>query len=177
MNIDNISIGKDVPNDFNVVIEISANAPGIKYELDKDSGAVFVDRLIATQMHYPCHYGFIPSTLSEDGDPVDVLVVSPYPLPPGVVIRCRAIGMLAMEDEAGEDAKLVAVPVSKLTGIYDKVQSTSDLPELLIKQITHFFEHYKDLEAGKWVKVKGWKDAAAAKAEITSGVARAKTGK
>ncbi|WP_461483021.1 inorganic diphosphatase, partial [Porticoccus sp.] len=170
MNIDNISIGKDVPNDFNVVIEISANAPGIKYELDKDSGAVFVDRFIATPMHYPCNYGFIPSTLSEDGDPVDVLVVSPYPLPPGVVIRCRAIGMLAMEDEAGEDAKLVAVPVSKLTGIYDKVQSTDDLPELLIKQITHFFEHYKDLEAGKWVKVKGWKDAAAAKAEITSGV-------
>ncbi len=177
MNIDNISIGKDVPNDFNVVIEISANAPGIKYELDKDSGAVFVDRFIATPMHYPCNYGFIPSTLSEDGDPVDVLVVSPYPLPPGVVIRCRAIGMLAMEDEAGEDAKLVAVPVSKLTGIYDKVQSTDDLPELLIKQITHFFEHYKDLEAGKWVKVKGWKDAAAAKAEITSGVERAKTGK
>lgn len=177
MNIDNISIGKDVPNDFNVVIEISANAPGIKYELDKDSGAVFVDRFIATPMHYPCNYGFIPSTLSEDGDPVDVLVVSPYPLPPGVVIRCRAIGMLAMEDEAGEDAKLVAVPVSKLTGIYDKVQSTDDLPELLIKQITHFFEHYKDLEAGKWVKVKGWKDAAAAKAEITSGVERAKTSK
>jgi inorganic pyrophosphatase len=135
MNIDNISIGKDVPNDFNVVIEISANAPGIKYELDKDSGAVFVDRFIATPMHYPCNYGFIPSTLSEDGDPVDVLVVSPYPLPPGVVIRCRTIGMLAMEDEAGEDAKLVAVPVSKLTGIYDKVQSTDDLPELLIKQL------------------------------------------
>ena len=175
MNIDNISIGKDVPNDFNVVIEISANAPGIKYELDKDSGAVFVDRFIATPMHYPCNYGFIPSTLSEDGDPVDVLVVAPYPLPPGVVIRCRAVGMLAMEDEAGEDAKLVAVPVSKLTGIYDKVQSTDDLPELLIKQITHFFEHYKDLEAGKWVKVKGWKDAAAAKAEITSGVERAKS--
>lgn len=177
MNIDNISIGKDVPNDFNVVIEISANAPGIKYELDKDSGAVFVDRFIATPMHYPCNYGFIPSTLSEDGDPVDVLVVSPYPLPPGVVIRCRAIGMLAMEDEAGEDAKLVAVPVQKLTSLYDKVNSTDDLPELLIKQITHFFEHYKDLEAGKWVKVKGWKDAAAAKAEITSGVERAKSGK
>lgn len=174
MNIDNISIGKDVPNDFNVVIEISANAPGIKYELDKDSGAVFVDRFIATPMHYPCNYGFIPSTLSEDGDPVDVLVVSPYPLPPGVIVRCRTVGMLAMEDEAGEDAKLVAVPVQKLTSNYDKVHTIEDLPEILIKQITHFFEHYKDLEAGKWVKVKGWKDAAAAKAEIVSGVERAK---
>ena len=174
MDIDNIAIGKDVPNDFNVVIEISANAPGIKYELDKDSGAVFVDRFIATPMHYPCNYGFIPSTLSEDGDPVDVLVVSPYPLPPGVVVRCRTLGMLAMEDEAGEDAKLVAVPVQKLTSNYDKVNTIEDLPEILIKQITHFFEHYKDLEPGKWVKVKGWKDAAAAKAEITSGVDRAK---
>jgi inorganic pyrophosphatase len=174
MDIDNISIGKDVPNDFNVVIEISANAPGIKYELDKESGAVFVDRFIATPMHYPCNYGFIPSTLSEDGDPVDVLVVSPYPLPPGVVVRCRTLGMLAMEDEAGEDAKLVAVPVQKLTSNYDKVQTIDDLPEILIKQITHFFEHYKDLEPGKWVKVKGWKDAAAAKAEIVSGVERAK---
>ena len=176
MNIDNISIGKDVPNDFNVVIEISANAPGIKYELDKDSGAVFVDRFIATPMHYPCNYGFIPSTLSEDGDPVDVLVVSPYPLPPGVIVRCRTVGMLAMEDEAGEDAKLVAVPVQKLTSNYDKVHTIEDLPEILIKQITHFFEHYKDLEPGKWVKVKGWKDAAAAKALITSGVERAKAG-
>ena len=171
MIIDNISIGKDVPNDFNVVIEISANAPGIKYELDKDSGAVFVDRFIATPMHYPCNYGFIPSTLSEDGDPVDVLVVAPYPLPPGVVIRCRAIGMLAMEDEAGEDAKLVAVPVSKLTGIYDKVNSTDDLPELLIKQITHFFEHYKDLEPGKWVKVLRWEGPDAARKEIMDGIA------
>lgn len=174
MDINNIAIGKDVPNDFNVVIEISANAPGIKYELDKDSGAVFVDRFIATPMHYPCNYGFIPSTLSEDGDPVDVLVVSPYPLPPGVVVRCRTLGMLAMEDEAGEDAKLVAVPVQKLTSNYDKVHTIEDLPEILIKQITHFFEHYKDLEPGKWVKVKGWKDAAAAKAEIVSGVERAK---
>ena len=177
MDIDNIAIGKDVPNDFNVVIEISANAPGIKYELDKDSGAVFVDRFIATPMHYPCNYGFIPSTLSEDGDPVDVLVVSPYPLPPGVVVRCRTLGMLAMEDEAGEDAKLVAVPVQKLTSNYDKIHTIEDLPEILIKQITHFFEHYKDLEPGKWVKVKGWKDAAAAKAEITSGVERANVGK
>ena len=135
---------------------------------------MFVDRFIATPMHYPCNYGFIPSTLSEDGDPVDVLVVSPYPLPPGVVVRCRTLGMLAMEDEAGEDAKLVAVPVQKLTSNYDKVQTIDDLPEILIKQITHFFEHYKDLEPGKWVKVKGWKDAAAAKAEIVSGVERAK---
>ena len=174
MDIENISIGKDVPNDFNVVIEISANAPGIKYELDKDSGAVFVDRFIATPMHYPCNYGFIPSTLSEDGDPVDVLVVSPYPLPPGVVVRCRTLGMLAMEDEAGEDAKLVAVPVQKLTSNYDKVHTIDDLPEILIKQITHFFEHYKDLEAGKWVKVDGWDNAEAAKAEIVASFERAK---
>lgn len=172
MNLENLSIGKDAPNDFNVVIEIPANAPGIKYELDKDSGAILVDRFMSTPMHYPCNYGFVPHTLSADGDPVDVLVIAPYALPTGVVVRCRPLGMLGMEDEAGEDAKLIAVPVPKLTSIYDKVQSTDDLPELLIKQIQHFFEHYKDLEVGKWVKVTGWQDIKAAKQEIIDGIAR-----
>ncbi|WP_303785153.1 inorganic diphosphatase [Azovibrio restrictus] len=177
MNIEALSIGKDIPNDFNVVIEIPANTPGIKYELDKDSGCVLVDRFMATPMHYPCDYGFIPHTLSEDGDPVDVLVVAPYPLQPGVVVRCRPLGMLEMEDESGIDAKLIAVPVSKLTPIYDKVQSTDDLPPLLLQQIAHFFEHYKDLEKGKWVKVKGWKGLDAAKQEILDSVKRFESSK
>ena len=164
MNIDALSIGKDVPNDFNVVIEIPARAPGIKYELDKDSGAVLVDRFMSTPMHYPCNYGFVPHTLSDDGDPVDVLVVTPYPLHPG--------GILHMEDEAGLDAKVLAVPVSKLTSIYDNVKAVSDLPDLLPKMIEHFFEHYKDLEPNKWVKVTGWGDLEAAKKEIVDGVAR-----
>ena len=177
MNIEALSIGKDIPNDFNVVIEIPANTPGIKYELDKDSGCVLVDRFMATPMHYPCDYGFIPHTLSEDGDPVDVLVVAPYPLQPGVVVRCRPLGMLEMEDESGIDAKLIAVPVSKLTPIYDKVQSTDDLQPLLLQQIAHFFEHYKDLEKGKWVKVKGWKGLDAAKQEILDSVKRFESSK
>ncbi|MGB4468122.1 MAG: inorganic diphosphatase [Azovibrio sp.] len=172
MNIEALSIGKDIPNDFNVVIEIPANTPGIKYELDKDSGCVLVDRFMVTPMHYPCDYGFIPHTLSEDGDPVDVLVVAPYPLQPGVVVRCRPLGMLEMEDESGIDAKLMAVPVSKLTPLYNKVQGLDDLQPLLLQQIAHFFEHYKDLEKGKWVKVKGWKDLAAAKQEILNSVKR-----
>ena len=172
MNIDSLSIGKDVPNDFNVVIEIPANAPGIKFELDKDSGAVLVDRFMATPMHYPCDYGFVPHTLSDDGDPVDVLVVAPYPLSPGVVVRCRPLGVLMMEDEAGLDAKVLAVPVPKLTSMYDDIKSHEDMPPLLLKQISHFFEHYKDLEKGKWVKVKGWKGIDAAKKEITDSVER-----
>lgn len=172
MNIAALSIGKDIPNDFNVVIEIPANQPGIKFEIDKDSGAILVDRFISSPMHYPCDYGFIPHTLSEDGDPVDVLVVAPYPLQPGVVVRCRPLGVLMMEDESGVDAKLMAVPVQKLTPLYDNIQSCDDLPPLLIKQITHFFEHYKDLEPGKWVKVTGWKDLASAKAEILASVKR-----
>jgi inorganic pyrophosphatase len=177
MDLDNLSIGKDIPNDFNVVIEIAAQTPGIKYELDKDSGCVMVDRFMATPMHYPCDYGFIPHTLSEDGDPVDVLVVAPYPMSPGVVVRCRPLGMLEMEDEAGKDAKVVAVPVPKLTSMYDKVQSYEDLPDILIKQIQHFFEHYKDLEKGKWVKVTGWKGIKGAKAEINDSVARFESAK
>ncbi|MDR1648501.1 MAG: inorganic diphosphatase [Zoogloeaceae bacterium] len=172
MNLAALPIGKDIPNDFNVVIEIPANTPGVKYELDKDSGAVLVDRFMATPMHYPCDYGFIPHTLSEDGDPVDVLLLSPYPLLPGVVVRARPLGILEMEDEAGVDAKLVAVPVSKLTPIYDDLKDIDDLPQSLRNQIRHFFEHYKDLEKGKWVKVKDWQDVAAAKAEILASVKR-----
>ncbi|GHT90025.1 hypothetical protein FACS1894101_1850 [Betaproteobacteria bacterium] len=146
MNIEALSIGKDVPNDFNVVIEIPARTPGIKYELDKASGCVMVDRFMATPMHYPYDYGFIPHTLSEDGDPVDVLVIAPYALQPGVVVHCRPLGVLEMEDEAGKDAKLVAVPISRLTPRYNKVHGIDDLQPLILEQIAHFFEHYKDLK-------------------------------
>lgn len=174
MILDRVPAGKDVPNDFNVVIEIPANAAPIKYELDKDTGAMFVDRFMSTAMFYPCNYGYVPQTLSEDGDPVDVLVVTPFPLSLGVVVRCRALGVLMMEDEAGIDAKLVAVPVDKLCPMYKDIRSTSDLPALLLEQIKHFFEHYKDLEKGKWVKVTGWEGIEAAQKELVDGVARYK---
>ncbi len=174
MNLDRVPAGRDLPNDFNVIIEIPANGEPVKYELDKDTGAMFVDRFMSTAMHYPCNYGYIPDTLAEDGDPVDVLVITPVPLALGTVIRCRALGMLKMSDESGEDAKLVAVPVKKLTAMYDKVNTIDDLPEILLKQISHFFEHYKDLEPGKWVKVEGWADIDEAKAEILSGAQRNK---
>jgi inorganic pyrophosphatase len=168
MSLNNVPAGKDLPNDFNVVIEISMNGAPVKYEVDKESGAIFVDRFMSTAMHYPCNYGYIPQTLSDDGDPVDVLVVTPIPLPPGVVIRCRTVGVLKMNDEAGGDAKLLAVPVDKLSPIYKNVQQPADLPELTLNQIQHFFEHYKDLEKGKWVKVEGWFGPDEAKAEIMS---------
>lgn len=170
MNFDNIPPGKEIPNDIYVAIEIPANSSPIKYEIDKESHAVFVDRFMATPMFYPANYGYIPNTLSEDGDPLDVLVVTPYPVVPGSVIRCRPVGILNMSDEAGKDAKILAVPHSKLTTLYDKVENYSDLPELLIKQIEHFFENYKDLEAGKWVKVDGWADAEAARQEVIKSV-------
>ncbi|HCH20832.1 MAG TPA: inorganic diphosphatase, partial [Cellvibrionales bacterium] len=144
------------------------------YEVDKDTGALMVDRFMATAMFYPCNYGYIPNTLSEDGDPLDVLVPTPYPLINGAVIKCRPVGVLKMEDESGIDAKLIAVPVDKLSVIYREVQEATDLPALLLQQIEHFFEHYKDLEKGKWVKVQGWADAAEAKAEIVKSVAAAK---
>ena len=156
MNLDRVTSGRDVPNDFNVIIEIPAHGEPIKYEVDKDTGAMFVDRFMSTAMHYPCNYGYIPHTLSEDGDPVDVLVITPIPLITGVVVRCRPVGMLKMTDEAGADAKVIAVPVDKLCSMYCKMQKPEDLPGLLLNQIAHFFEHYKDLEAGKWVKVEGW---------------------
>ena len=171
MDFTQVPAGKDVPEDIYVAIEIPANADPIKYEIDKDSNAIFVDRFMATPMFYPANYGYIPNTLSEDGDPLDVLVVTPYPVVPGSVIRCRPVGVLNMTDEAGKDAKLVAVPHTKLTKLYDDVKEIDDLPSLLLAQIKHFFENYKDLEEGKWVKVDGWADAAAAKEEILKSVA------
>ena len=174
MSLANVPAGKDVPNDFNVIIEIPMRGEPIKFEVDKDSGAVFVDRFMGTAMHYPCNYGYIPQTLSEDGDPTDVLVITPIPLQPGVVIRCRAIGVLTMEDESGVDAKVLAVPVDKICPQYKNVQTYQDIPDFQLAPIAHFFEHYKDLEKGKWVKVGEWQGVDAAKAEIVASVERAK---
>ena len=172
MNLDRVNSGGDVPNDVNVIIEIPMNADPIKYEVDKDTGAVFVDRFMSTAMHYPCNYGYIPHTLSGDGDPADVLVISPFPLITGVVVRCRPVGMLKMEDEAGDDTKILAVPVDKLTGLYRHVTSPRDVPEERLATIAHFFEHYKDLERGKWVKILGWVGPEEAKREILDAVSR-----
>lgn len=172
MSLNKVQSGKDVPNDINVIIEIPSHSDPIKYEVDKDSGAIFVDRFMGTAMHYPCNYGYVPNTLSEDGDPVDVLVVTPIPLHCGSVVRCRPVGMLKMTDESGIDAKIIAVPVSKLTPLYDKVDSYHDLPSSLIGQISHFFEHYKDLETGKWVKIDGWVGTEESKQEILDSIDR-----
>ncbi|HPB91468.1 MAG: inorganic diphosphatase [Rhodocyclales bacterium] len=177
MSLNKVPSGKNLPDDFNVVIEISMHSEPIKYEVDKESGAIFVDRFMSTAMHYPCNYGYIPHTISGDGDPVDVLVVSQFALPPGVVVRCRPVGMLKMIDEAGEDAKLLAVPVDKLTKLYSHVKTLDDLPPSLLQQVSHFFEHYKDLEPGKFVKVEGWGDLAAAQQEIMAGVANYQSAK
>ncbi|MBF0280953.1 MAG: inorganic diphosphatase [Zetaproteobacteria bacterium] len=176
MDIKKIPAGNDVPDEINVVIEVPQHGDPIKYELDKASGAIFVDRFMHTAMHYPCNYGFVPNTLSDDGDPVDVLVVTSHALIPGCVVPCRPVGVLLMEDEAGMDAKVVAVPISKLKPIYDHVKEVTDLPEFLRNQIKHFFEHYKDLEKNKWVKVTGWGDAAAARKEILDSIAREQMG-
>ncbi|WP_018402690.1 inorganic diphosphatase [Marinobacter gelidimuriae] len=170
MQFDNIPAGKNAPEDIYVAIEIPANSSPVKYELDKDMGALLVDRFMATPMFYPANYGFIPHTLADDGDALDVLVITPYPIQAGCVIRCRPVGVLNMEDEAGGDAKLVAVPHDKLTTAYANVQDVTDLPELLRNQIHHFFENYKALEAGKWVKIQGWDNAAAAKKAIVDAI-------
>jgi len=172
MALDLVPTGRDVPNEVNVVIEIPMNAEPVKYEVDKASGAIFVDRVLTTPMRYPCNYGYIPHTLAGDGDPADVLVIMPLALVPGSVIRCRVIGMLKMQDEAGEDTKLVAVPISKVFPAYDHVRSIDDMHDLTKDRIQHFFEHYKDLEKGKWVKLEGWADADAARAEIVASVER-----
>ncbi len=169
MSYKSLIAGKDLPNDFYVAIEIPANHSPIKYEIDKDLDALMVDRFMATPMFYPANYGYIPCTLSEDGDAVDVLVITPYPVVPGSVIRCRPVGVLEMEDEAGEDAKLLAVPHGKLTTLYDNIQDIEDVPSLLKEQIKHFFENYKDLEKGKWVKVRAWQNADRAQELITAG--------
>jgi inorganic pyrophosphatase len=170
MSFEKVPSGRDLPNDFNVIIEIPMNADPIKYEVDKESGALFVDRFMGTAMHYPCNYGYIPHTIADDGDPVDVLVVTPFPLVPGVVVRCRPIGVLKMTDEAGGDAKVLAVPVDKILSWYKHWHKPDDVQPERLTQIRHFFEHYKDLEAGKWVKIEGWGGPDEAKAEIMSGV-------
>jgi len=166
MSYQNIPAGKDLPNDIYVVIEIPANSSPVKYEIDKDADALFVDRFMASPMFYPANYGYINNTLADDGDALDVLVVTPYPVVPGSVIRCRPVGVLNMTDEAGEDAKLLAVPHEKLTQAYNDVHDITDLPVMLRNQIKEFFENYKNLEKGKWVKVESWEGVESAKAKI-----------
>ena len=174
MSLDRVDAGRDLANDFNVIIEIPMHADPIKYEVDKDTGALFVDRFVSTAMHYPCNYGYIPQTLSGDGDPCDVLVLSPVPLITGVIVRCRPIGMLKLDDEAGGDSKILAVPIDKLSSLYRDVKSPRDLPQITTQQIAHFFEHYKDLEPGKWVRVGNWVESDDARREILESVARYK---
>jgi inorganic pyrophosphatase len=171
MSLHNVTPGPKAPREFNVIIEIPMNADPIKYEVDEDSGALFVDRFMSTAMHYPCNYGYIPQTLADDGDPVDVLVITPVPLIPGVVVTCRAIGVLKMDDEAGGDNKLLAVPIDKILSIYSQWQKPEDLNPMRLNTIKHFFEHYKDLEEGKWVKVLGWEGVDSAIEDVRSGMA------
>lgn len=173
MSLNLVPAGPALPEDIYVIIEIPASAAPIKYEVDKTSGAIFVDRFMSTAMYYPCNYGYINHTLSLDGDPVDVLVPTPHPLQTGTVIRCRPIGVLNMSDEAGQDAKVIAVPHTSVSKEYDVINNIDDLPSLLRDQICHFFEHYKDLEKGKWVKVEGWGDVEAACNEIRASYQRA----
>jgi len=168
MSFSKIPAGKSLPDDINVIIEIPANANPVKYEVDKDIDALVVDRFMPAPMFYPANYGYIPNTLADDGDPIDVLVVTPTPVVAGSVIRCRPVGVLNMTDESGEDVKLLAVPHDKLSMLYKNVKECSDLPELLLSQIKHFFEHYKKLETGKWVKVESWDTADTAKSMIMS---------
>jgi inorganic pyrophosphatase len=177
MNLDALSIGKNPPEDVNVVIEVPIGGEPIKYEMDKAAGALIVDRFLYTAMRYPGNYGFIPHTLSEDGDPCDVIIANTRAIVPGAVMNCRIVGVLIMEDEAGGDEKIVAVPSPKLTKRYEKVHNYTDLPQITLDQIQHFFEHYKDLEQGKWVKVLRWGDAAEAKKLVMDGIERAKAKK
>jgi inorganic pyrophosphatase len=171
MSLDNVTPGKNVPDSFNVIIEIPMNADPVKYEVDKETSAIFVDRFMSTAMHYPTNYGYVPKTISGDGDPVDVLVITPVPLIPGVVVTCRAIGILKMEDEAGQDGKVLAVPIDKILSLYTRWQKPEDLSPVRLKTIAHFFEHYKDLEVNKWVKVLGWEGPESARTEIMEGIA------
>ena len=171
MSLDNVTPGKNCPDSFNVIIEIPMNADPVKYEVDKETSAIFVDRFMSTAMHYPTNYGYVPKTISGDGDPVDVLVITPVPLIPGVVVTCRAIGILKMTDEAGEDGKVLAVPIDKILSLYTRWEKPEDLSPVRLKTIAHFFEHYKDLEDGKWVKVQGWEGPESAKKEIMDGIA------
>ncbi len=171
VSLHNVTPGAKSPDEFNVIIEIPMNADPIKYEVDKVTGALFVDRFMSTSMHFPCNYGYIPNTLSNDGDPVDVLVITPVPLIPGVVVTCRPLGVLKMDDEAGGDNKLLAVPIDKVLSIYTQWQKPEDLNPMRLRTIQHFFEHYKDLEEGKWVKVLGWEGPESAREEIRVGSA------
>jgi inorganic pyrophosphatase len=177
MRLDAISIGKNPPDEVNVVIEVAIGGEPIKYEMDKEAGTLFVDRFLYTPMRYPGNYGFIPHTLSEDGDPCDVLVANTRPLIPGSYIAVRPIGVMLMQDEGGGDEKIIAVPVPKLTKRYENVHNYTDLPRITLDQIQHFFEHYKDLEPGKWVKLLGWGDAAKARQLIVEAIDRAKAAK
>jgi inorganic pyrophosphatase len=172
MSLQQVPAGRNIPDDINVIIEVPMNSPAIKYEVDKESGAIFVDRMLKTAMYYPCNYGYVPKTLCGDGDPVDVLVVLPLPMLPGTVVRCRPVGVLQMKDEAGEDSKVLAVPVTEVTGIYRDIKTYMDLDKMLLDQIEHFFEHYKDLEPNKWVRTGDWEGLDAARQEILDSVAR-----
>ena len=174
MRIEAIPVGKNPPDEVNVIIEVPVGGEPIKYELDKEAGTMFVDRFLYTPMRYPGNYGFVPHTLSEDGDPVDVLVANTRPILPGAVMACRPIGVLVMTDEAGGDEKIVAVPVAKISRRYENIQDIGDLPEITMKQIEHFFAHYKDLEGDKWSRIERWGDAAEAKRMILEAVERAK---
>ncbi len=173
MRIDALSSGHQVPDDINVIIEVPVGGEPIKYELDKESGTLHVDRFLYTPMRYPGNYGFVPHTLSDDGDPIDVLVCNTRAIVPGGVINCRPVGVLMMEDDGGEDEKVIAVPSAKITRRYDNVKNYTDLPQITLEQIQHFFEHYKDLEPGKWVKINGWGDSDKARAMIEAAVVRA----
>ena len=177
MRIDAIPIGKDPPHDVNVVIEVPIGGEPIKYEMDKAAGTLVVDRFLYTAMRYPGNYGFIPHTLSDDGDPCDVIVANTRAIVPGAIMSCRIVGVMIMEDEAGGDEKILAVPVPRLTRRYEHVRNCTDLPRITLEQVQHFFEHYKDLEPNKWVKVVRWGDAAEARKLIVEGIARAKAAK
>ncbi len=177
MNLEAVSIGKNPPHDVNVIIEVPIGGEPIKYEMDKDSGALMVDRFLYTAMRYPGNYGFIPHTLSDDGDPCDVIIANTRAIVPGAIMSCRIVGVMMMEDEAGGDEKLIAVPSAKLTKRYENIQNYTDLPSITLKQIEHFFEHYKDLEPGKWVKISRWGDAAEAQQLVIQGIERAKAAK
>ena len=172
MGLDLVPTGRNVPDEINVIIEIPKDAEPVKYEVDKESGAIFVDRILSTPMRYPCNYGYVPHTVCGDGDPADVLVILPLPLIPGSVIRCRPVGVLKMSDEAGGDEKILAVPVDKVFAGYKHIDDISKVSPHWLERIGHFFEHYKDLEQGKWVKLDGWGDAAAARAILVEAMER-----
>ena len=172
MNIDAIPVGNKAPDDINVIIEVPIGGEPIKYEMDKASGALFVDRFLYTPMRYPGNYGYVPHTLSEDGDPIDVLIANTRPLVPGAVMNCRPVGVLVMEDDGGQDEKIVAVPSDRISQRYVNIRNYTDLPEITQNQVRHFFEHYKDLEDGKWVRIDGWRDSATARRLILEAMQR-----